>query len=1506
MFNGSLNLNVEIPKIEVSADVNLDAGANAELESDNRNEAQAGVNSNYHANVEGNANANYNARVDLNANSNANLNSNMYNEMNFNQHGNDNINVEINTQVNPKVNVEADFEADNNKGKKVRASDKAKSNKKNFEVNVDHTSNTMGGGAEMKSDVKVINQNSSSNAFIEIELKDREKNLDLEKRTNFGSGGNLEASGHIEVKKNISKKNSKKAIIEVEPSISSKINLTGSFKLNVDQITDFYTAVERVHKPDEDIEAIDNFGGVDSIVSALRSHKKDGITESDFSERIKIFGENKLPREEIPHCCEFVLDAFGDLMIRILTASAIFQLIVGTIPQIQHTELDFVEGVSIAFAVVLVVSVGSVVNYTKELSFRELNDRNDNLIEYNVRRGKDTVKSLKTEELLAGDVIELRVGDIFPVDGLLIEGNDVKIDESSLTGETDLVEKETIEVCKERKIEELEQSGGKALKKHSVPSPFLLSGTRVEEGSGWYISMRVGGNSKSGKIRMDIDAQKSKKKELKSGDDKEKEKDVDKEKKNDEHKEADEEAEEGEEGEEGDDETKTPLELKLDSLAEDVTWFGVASACATFIALIIRLIVNQVTLSAEYSKTEQISYRNSWYNSTLLGEASKKIEAFEAIKLLIELIRIIILVIAIIVVAIPEGLPLAVTLSLAVSIRKMEQVNNLVRKMNACETMGGANYICTDKTGTLTTNEMSVDKFYNCHSSIEFKDLVEKKKIKKEGTEDFEKVLQNFKEPIEFFKQDYFEIIKQSLVLNNDGTFNGDDSILKASKTDLAFIDFLHCLKVNFNNEKKKFYPPIGDDHKKKRFPFTSKRKKMSTIVDHDSFLTGSRIFSKGASEIILNSCSYYLNPLTAQKEILSDEKKQVFLTEIKSMAQATLRTVCISYKDLTPEQNHNWKDKKPDSGENLIELEEFCLIGIIGIKDKLKPQVDQAVLQCQRAGIKVIMVTGDNIDTAKAIAVECNIATQEDIEENSNKFCVEGPAFYKSFGGMKCDSCGSMLEKCNCPRTDAELELKQKNEGVDNLKKRKERIVNQEKFNEATANLKVVARSRSDDKYTLVYGLRRQNYVVAVTGDGTNDAQALSQADVGFAMGIAGTDIAKEAADIIILDDDFNSIVQAVLWGRNIYDNIRKFVQFQLSVNISACLIVFLCSCIGNETPLTAIQMLWLNLIMDSLGSLALATEPPTPDLLERPPTKRDEYIISPLMWKHIIGQSIIQLILLLVLYIHGHKFIPETNPEAIKLAKRIYECYGILPGQDENTKPDYDKVLAGPSLFWSSKIYISSEATPIQCGDLFKKENLLEAQHYFISKYGSAHITVIFNMFVFYTLFNQINVRKIDGSYNIFINMHKNYIYIIILIIEGFLQTIIVQVTGIVFRVSIWGLDGHQWGICIGFSCITFIVSLILKPIPIERLFEKLEKCIAEKKNKDSDKKEEEAGLGKDEGQVLAKGEVKALASGNAGVNFHANIDIEAKADFGVHKDEHHKKDPSHVIFFIFYLIA
>jgi len=560
----------------------------------------------------------------------------------------------------------------------------------------------------------------------------------------------------------------------------------------------------------------------------------------------------------------------------------------------------------------------------------------------------------------------------------------------------------------------------------------------------------------------------------------------------------------------------------------------------------------------------------------------------------------------------------------------------------------------------------------------------------------------------------------------------------------------------------------------------------MSTVLEG---ITGEgydrRLHIKGASELIVSCCSHYVN---AEGEVieLSDEMKGEISNIIDTYAKQALRTICLAYKDIEAGQN----GAKHDEGEQVkdIELDGLILISILGIMDIVRSEVPGAVEKITRAGVMVRMVTGDNITTAMAIGVNCNIIKQENVGDT--KICMEGPEFAKVTGGLICKTCNMLIPfECKCAQKD-----------------RKEVVVNAKVFRDLMPTLRILARARPEDKYLLVTGLRNLGATVAVTGDGTNDAPALKKADVGFAMGITGTDVAQEAADILLTDDNFYSIVKACMWGRNIFDNIQRFLQFQLTVNVVALIVVFVGSAITKDAPLQAIQLLWVNLIMDSLAALALATELPKDALLDRMPQNRDDYIVSRKMVKHILGMAIYQCIILFASLFAGEFFIIETDDQ-LKYGR---DSAFVFPGRLED---------------WSG--------------------NPLYSQH--AGDGASRHATWIFTTFVLMQIFNMIGARKIHDEVNICSGIFDNIMFVAIWILIVGLQVLITQYGGVVMVVHPLGLSIAQWGESVLFGLSVYVINLILKFIP-DHLFPKLGQDSVD-----------------DARQAVARGEAPASAYGN-----------------------------------------
>ena len=1161
---------------------------------------------------------------------------------------------------------------------------------------------------------------------------------------------------------------------------------------------------------------------VNQLVEELKTNIETGL--DNIEGREEVFGSNKVFVEPVPPFCSYVWEALKDLMVRILIVAAIVSIVLGCTFSDDPSK-DWIDGVSIVIAVLVVVLVGSITDYQKEQKFHELNEVQAEGTTYKLIRNGQPEEHI-SDDILVGDLIMINYGDIIPADVLLIEGNGIKMDESALTGESDAMKKEKYDKCKELLKELLDKNEKKGDAK--LPSPLILSGTNCVEGSGKGIVIAVGEHSQKGIIRRTVDN--------------------------------------------AAEDSQTPLEAKLERIAELIGYFGIGAGIVTLIALMIRFAISFSSETKEYNKTSKIESIMTGIVFNYPYKSSEEKIANNIDNELIDprlgvakkILDIIILCISIVVVAIPEGLPLAVTLSLAFSIKKMMDYNNLVRKMHACETMGGANYICTDKTGTLTKNEMSVFQVLTGVWKKELKQNLEVEevgKLEKKNNDEIKQIREDYKTL--FDNDKYWDTLRVAIALNVDAsikkldyeTINGDREICETkNKTDKAFIDFLYRFRAPISREKEKY---LKDESSFKQFPFDSKKKRMTTFIKNSEFPTGYRLFSKGGGENARIFCKYYMDPNTGEKKVLDDSISMQIKQSIEEFNKDKLRSLYIAYKDISANEYENCE--QVDKNNKLIDQDNLIFLAVFGIKDSLRDGVKEAVKKCHEASVNVIMVTGDNIVTATAIAKDCGILGDDvdlrnlgskDIESDPELIndpskkedyirtlleyqpsALTGNSFYNAVGGLICEVCQKETNLCECPKTESEALQKAEKENTEPKKVKKDVIKNMDNFQKITKRLKVMARSQPLHKYALVLGLKSLKNVVAVTGDGTNDAPALSKSDVGFAM-FAGTDIAKEASDIVIIDNNFSSIVTAIIYGRNIYDNIRKFLQFQLSVNFCACILVFVCACIGNETPLTPIQMLWVNLIMDSLGSLALATEPPYEELLKREPTKREESMINGRMWKHIIIQSVCQIILLVVLYLIAPEFIKEQNLIRLTENKIIKYCYNKYPGKD------VEHIIYGTEIKWSSSGKLINSNKEF-CGKYSTRQFLSEAYtEYINSNCATTHMCIIFNIFVFYTLFNQINCRVIDDSFNIFIRMNKSLLFPLICFLEMGLQVCIIFIGKSPFHIVNEGLTGVQWGICLGLSAITFVVSFIVKLIPLQICIDKLlekKKDIENVQNKD-----------------------------------------------------------------------
>ncbi|XP_029617568.1 plasma membrane calcium-transporting ATPase 1 isoform X4 [Salmo trutta] len=931
----------------------------------------------------------------------------------------------------------------------------------------------------------------------------------------------------------------------------------------------------------------ESYGDVQGLCTRLKTSPVDGLSgqPADIDKRKEVFGQNLIPPKKPKTFLQLVWEALQDVTLIILEVAAIVSLglsfyrppdaereycgsAAGGVEDDGEAEAGWIEGAAILLSVVCVVLVTAFNDWSKEKQFRGLQSRIEQEQKFAVVRGGQVIQ-IPVAEIVVGDVAQIKYGDLLPSDGILIQGNDLKIDESSLTGESDHV------------------------KKTLDRDPMLLSGTHVMEGSGKMLVTAVGENSQTGIIFALLGASEE-------DDDDEEEKEAKKKEKKEkkEKKKQDGAAENRKKAKAADgaamemqplnsDEVdidekrksnlkekkeKSVLQGKLTKLAVQIGKAGLVMSAITVIILVVLFVVDTFWVQGlPWHKDCTPIYVQFFVKFFIIG-------------------------VTVLVVAVPEGLPLAVTISLAYSVKKMMKDNNLVRHLDACETMGNATAICSDKTGTLTMNRMTVVQAYVA-----------------------DKHYRNVPEP-QLIPSAIMDILVLGISVNSAYTTNimspekeGGLPRQVGNKTECALLGFANDLKRDYQAIRNE----IPEEKLYKVYTFNSCRKSMSTVLKNAD--RSFRMFSKGASEILLKKCSKLLTASGETKVFRPRDREDMVKKVIEPMASEGLRTICLAYRDFPVSEG------EPDWDQENDILTSLTCVCVVGIEDPVRPEVPDAIKKCQRAGITVRMVTGDNINTARAIATKCGI-----LQPGDEFLCMEGKEFNRRIRNEK-----------------GEIE--------------------QERIDKIWPKLRVLARSSPTDKHTLVKGIidstvLEQRQVVAVTGDGTNDGPALKKADVGFAMGIAGTDVAKEASDIILTDDNFSSIVKAVMWGRNVYDSISKFLQFQLTVNVVAVIVAFTGACITQDSPLKAVQMLWVNLIMDTFASLALATEPPTESLLLRKPYGRNKPLISRTMMKNILGHGVYQLIIIFTLLFVGEQIFDIDSGRYAPLHSPPSEHYTII----------------------------------------------------------------------------------------------------------------------------------------------------------------------------------------------------------------------------------------------------
>ena len=747
----------------------------------------------------------------------------------------------------------------------------------------------------------------------------------------------------------------------------------------------------------------------EEVLKELHTSRKSGLTKEEILVRKQKYGQNKLEDKPKETLLVKFIKQFNDFMIIILIIASIVSAGISYI----QGENDYIDSIIIIAIVVLNAILGVVQEAKAEKSIEALKQ----MTPPKAKALRENLTSeINAEELVPGDIILLEAGNYVPADCRLIESHNLKIEESSLTGETEVVLKDADMICK-KDIPLGDQ----------LNMAFMAS--IVVNGHAKAVVTETGMNTKVGKIAGMIIQ---------------------------------------------DEAPETPIQKKLSQVGKIL---GIVCLVICFIIFMIGLI--------------------------------KKIEPMEMFMTSVGLA----------VAAIPEGLPAIVTIMLSIGVTKMAKNNSIIRKLPAVETLGSSKVICSDKTGTLTQNKMTVVEIKSMHPE--------------------------------------FAIELSTMCTDCDILYQNGKLEVQGEPTEVALVQ--NGLKNNKNKtELYQQMPRINE------IPFDSNRKMMTTIHRIGNKY---RVITKGAPDILLNRCK------------ISIEEKQKIQKENLQMANKALRVIAVAYKDI---------EKLPPKIETEIMENQLTFVGLIGMIDPPREGVKEAVRTCKRAGIKTVMITGDHIATAKAIAKELNILGVHD----------------KAITGQELDK---------IPQKQLEKEIQ---------------------------NYSVFARVTPEHKVRIVKAWQSTGAVVAMTGDGVNDSPALKNADIGIAMGQNGTDVAKNASDMILTDDNFVTIVEAVKQGRNIYDNIKKAIHFLIATNIGEIVTIFMGLVLGFKSPLLAIQLLWVNLVTDSLPAIAIGLEPPETDIMNRKPVDSKKGIFADGLWNKIIVEGIMLGMLTLVAFSIGNKY--------------------------------------------------------------------------------------------------------------------------------------------------------------------------------------------------------------------------------------------------------------------------
>jgi len=750
----------------------------------------------------------------------------------------------------------------------------------------------------------------------------------------------------------------------------------------------------------------------EEVLRRLQTSTKMGLADNEIESRKEKYGSNKLQEKKKENIVIKFVKQFNDFMIIILIIASI----ISAFTSYMQGENDYVDSIIIIAIVILNAIMGLVQEARAEKSIESLKKLTPQIAKV-IREGK--IQEINAEELVPGDIIELEAGNYVPADCRIIEGFNLKIEESSLTGETEPVEKSEAQILEEKiPLGDMKNMG------------FMAS--IVVSGHGKAIVTDTGMNTKIGKIANMINEEEA---------------------------------------------PETPIQKKLSEVGKTL---GIVCLVICAIIYVIGIL--------------------------------KKIEPIEMFMTSVGLA----------VAAIPEGLPAIVTIMLSIGVTKMARKNSIIRKLPAVETLGCSNVICSDKTGTLTQNKMTVVKTIS----------------------------------------DDEELLLKLGCMCTDCDIK-DEKEATGEPTEVAIVNNALLKGIN----KKELYNKMN---RISEIPFDSNRKLMTTVHKLES---GYRSITKGAPDVMINKCDrIYRN---GKIERLSEEEKRKIQNQNTQLADDALRVIAVGYRDL-----EFMRKDVTNLEENLI------FVGLIGMIDPPREGVKEAVRTCKKAGIKTVMITGDHIATAKAIAKELGI-----------------------------------LEMGDMAITGAELDNISDNELTRNI-----------------ASYSVFARVTPEHKVRIVKAWQKTGAVVAMTGDGVNDSPALKNADIGIAMGKGGTDVAKNASDMVLMDDNFVTIVQAIRQGRNIFDNIKKAIHFLIATNIGEITTIFIGLLLGLQSPLLAIQLLWINLVTDSLPAIALGLEKEEKGIMERKPRNSKKSIFADGLWSKIITEGIMLGVLDLFIFSLGN----------------------------------------------------------------------------------------------------------------------------------------------------------------------------------------------------------------------------------------------------------------------------